>query len=187
MKGFLKKSIICIMVFSMLFSTNASAAIEDAGFSSSSDPNRQAYTPVHCQISISRTSASFQGMSWSSSYGAAYSWEGELRVNPPDGEYTIADAYSSVTGIVGTLPQLADDGNMDADDRAFRCNDMSALRNNQAYYVVITMTTGTKYDEGISLLFESELGIPGVVDSLPIRLQGFTDRVTTGIKTEMGW
>lgn len=190
MKRIVKKIIPIMMVLSVLFTSSASAATDDGAFSSTDD-NRKWYTPIHCQISITRTSASFQGMSWERPGGAAYNWEGELRVANPAGQnYTISDAYSSVTGVAGTLPQLADDGAVDDDDRAFMCADMSGLQANRAYYVILSMSTGAKYNNGITLYFESEYGIYNPIapsESLPLHYQGFTGRVVTNSQYEMGW
>lgn len=188
MKNLFKKIIPLAAMLSILCTVNASAATQDPTFSSSSDPNRKVYTPVHCQISISRTSASFQGMNWSSSYGAAYSWEGELRVANPAGQnYKISDAYTAVTGVAGTLPQLSKDGASDSDDRAFRCNDMSAIKSSESYYVIMSMSTGPKYNNGVTLYFESEQGFYNPIDSIPYKYQAFSGRVVTAKQYDMGW
>ena len=181
MKNTTKRMFALIVACAVLFTANvnvyAYAATNDGAFSSSSDPNRQSYTPVNCHIMISETSAWFQYLKWENvSFGMIDYWEGELRVTSPG--HTIA---------AGTLPFLRDDGSSDPDDRAFVSTAITEAELGETYYVTMSLTPGPKYDDGVELMFESETGLWMGLDGIPTRYQGFTGRVVTGETLVMSW
>lgn len=172
-----------LIAFSLCLGTTAYAATADSSFSSSVS-NRQFYTPKSCVVQVSPTRIDFSNMKWDArDFGAAYYWEGELRSD--DGVYSIADAYTNCTAVTGSLPYLYKE--YDRDDVSVGCSDMSGLRSTKTYYASLTTIKGPSFDSGIKLLVESEYGIWGGFDGMPLRYQVYIPRLNTVSNKIVSW
>ena len=172
--------IVSLLLTALILTTFASASTDDGTFSSSSDSNRRTYTPKSCSIQLDSTHAYFNTLKWDNniSYGAAYYWEGELR-----GE--VHSAYSSLVSVAGSLPYLYKE--YDNDDTSIGCRDMSGIVGGTTYYAALTLNTGTGFSSGADLWFESEYGIFGVTDGLPLHYQAFATHLNTRTKRNIAW
>ena len=164
----------------MCFTCVASAVTDDGAFTANS--NRKFYTPKACDIQINEGHIYYSLLQWDDyMFGSAYYWEGEIRGTSEP----ISAAYSNVTAAVGSLPYLYKE--YDEDDATIGCRDMAGITGNTSYYVGLTMTKGPKYDQGVELFFESEYGIWGGIDGLPLNYQGFVGRLNTKSARAMAW
>lgn len=178
----MKKRILALMLVITVFIIPAravSVATNDGTFTGTS--NRKFYTPVSCSIESNSQYVYFNLLKWQEHYefGSLYYWEGELR-NP-----NIADAYSNVTAVIGSLPYLYKE--YDKDDASIGCRDMAGIVGGTNYYARLTMEKGPKYDQGVEIYFESEYGIYGITDGLPLNYQTFATPLNTKSRKNIAW
>lgn len=177
-----KKFLTILLTLSFCLSSiiSAYAATDDGDFSATS--NRKVYTPRSCSIQLTATNVYFHNLRWDDvTFGSAYYWEGELR----GASTNISKAYSGVSSVVGSLPQLYKE--YDEDDASIGCKDMSAISSSKTYYAGLGVSKGSKFDSGVDILFESEYGLWGGIDGLPLNYQRFYITLNTKTNKNTAW